>query len=387
MLMKDNNSNLDGYFYNHAVGIYPGQKELLTSEMAAFGQAWVDPVSGQWAYAEKIYQEYLEHWAHLLNASASNLAPSENVTSGLMSVISSLPDSVLKNKKLLIAADCFPSLYFLLDGLKDRYGYELLCVGEKGTRYPVSEDEILSAWTEDVGFALLTWVSSTTSARQNLEKMVAHAQEMSTVVCADITQGVGIIPFDAQKSGVDFALSTSLKWVCGGPGAGIIYTSSNYIEKCYPEFRGWYGQENPFDWDLNTFDVANGGRRFLNGTPSYWPYAAALPGLRWHKETGMENIYGHNRLISGQMIDWFEQHGLEIVTPLASDNRGGSVMVRMSDAIDLSALVNRLKECNVFVDNRSSILRLSPGITSSTSGLERFFSLMEKSLEECQLLV
>lgn len=380
MLIKDNSLNLDGYFYNHAVGLFPGQKELLSNEMTIFGQAWTDPVNGQWAYAEKVYQEYLEHWAHLLNTSASNLAPSENVTSGLMSIISALPDSVLRNKKLLIAADCFPSLYFLLDAIKGRYGFELLCVGEKGTPYPVSEDEILSAWTEDVGFALMTWVSSTASARLNLEKMIDHGKKMSTVVCADITQGVGIIPFDAQESGVDFAVSTSLKWVCGGPGAGIIYASSSYMEKCQPEFRGWYGQADPFDWNLDTYEVADGGRRFLNGTPSYWPYAAALPGLRWHRDISMEKIYNHNRLISGELIDWFEQHDLDIVTPVASEERGGSVMVCLPDTIDPSTLVDELKTHDVFVDNRSSILRLSPGITSETSGLRRFFSLMERAL-------
>ena len=111
----------------------------------------------------------------------------------------------------------------------------------------------------------------------------------------------------------------------------------------------------------------------ITGTPSYWPFAAALPGLRWHRDVGMEAIYDHNRFISGLLIEWLEKHGLEVVTPTESDKRGGSVMVRLPDTIDPSALVNEFKEYRVFVDNRSSILRLSPGITSKTSGLERFF--------------
>jgi len=210
--------------------------------MQSFCSPWTDPFDGQWAYAEHVYGEYLKYWSSLINAPVSHLASSENVTSAVMSIISSLPSSVLNNKKLLVAADCFPSLYFLLDRLQERYCFELVCAGEKGTKYPVSEDEMLAAWTNDVAFALFTWVSSTTSARIKLEKMVSHGKEVGTVVCADITQGVGIVPFDALESGVDFAVSTSLKWVCGGPGAGIIYASPARVLDCAPEFCGWYGQ-------------------------------------------------------------------------------------------------------------------------------------------------
>lgn len=376
----DPTTRLDGYFYNHAVGLFPGQREALSTEMVAFSEAWTDAINGQWAYAEQIYAEYLKLWSGLINAPVANLAPSENVTSAVMNIIGSLPASALKDKKVLIAADCFPSLYFLLDALQERYGFELKCVGEKGTRYPVAEEEYLAAWTDDVGFAIVTWVSSTTSARVNLDKLVSHGKSMGTLVCADVTQGVGIVPFDALESGVNFAVSTSLKWICGGPGAGIIYAAPETVEKCLPEFRGWYGQEDPFDWNLDSFDVAEGGRRFLNGTPSYWPYAAALPGLRWHAQVGIDSIFDHNRLITEQILNWAVDRNLELVTPEASELRGGSVMLLLPEKLDPPALISELKVNGIFADNRSRVLRLSPGITCEASGLERLFSVLERNL-------
>jgi len=66
---------------------------------------------------------------------------------------------------------------------------------------------------------LLTWVTSTASHRCDAASLIAHGHRMGSIVGVDITQGVGLLPFTAT-SGADFVVSTSLKWLCGVPGAG-----------------------------------------------------------------------------------------------------------------------------------------------------------------------
>ena len=61
--------------------------------------------------------------AQLIGAPAGTLTTAENVTTALYSLIGSLPDRHLRGRKLLIAADCFPSLHFLLAGMAERRGF------------------------------------------------------------------------------------------------------------------------------------------------------------------------------------------------------------------------------------------------------------------------
>lgn len=61
---------------------------------------------------------------------------------------------------------------------------------------------------------------------------------------------------------VDFVLSTSLKGICGTPGAGIRDIDKPLIAELTPEGRGWFSQNNPFSWDFDKFDYAPDIRRF-----------------------------------------------------------------------------------------------------------------------------
>ena len=47
----------------------------------------------------------------------------ESVTDGLYELMRSLPEGMLHRKRVLIAANCFPSLHFLLAGLAPKMGF------------------------------------------------------------------------------------------------------------------------------------------------------------------------------------------------------------------------------------------------------------------------
>ena len=87
----------------------------------------------------------------------------------------------------------------------------------------VTDDQFVDAWGEDVALAMINWVSSVSSKRVNLGRLVAHGKAMGSLVALDITQGVGIVPIDLGRLKVDFAASTSLKWLCGVPGTGFAH--------------------------------------------------------------------------------------------------------------------------------------------------------------------
>jgi kynureninase len=232
-----------------------------------------------------------------------------------------------------------------------------------------------------VGLALLTWVSSTTSHRIDLGQMVAHGRRMGSLIGVDITQGAGLLPFDVHAPEVDFAISTSLKWMCGTPGAGILYISPRLTPHLHPDLRGWFSQDNPFNWDITRFEFAPDIRRFDNGTPSCISAIASLPALEWHAAQDHRALLAHNRRLTARLIEGVDHLGLHLVTPRAEHQRGGSVMVRLPDSHPAPQIVAALRARGVSTDARSQTLRLSPGNVTTDAGCEHLLATLANLLQ------
>ncbi len=366
----------EGYFLYHSIGTFPDKEEALRDELGRFAALWSRADDGQWPAALALRQEFIERWSALIGAPPGTLTTAENVTAGLYSVIGSLPDGVLRGQRVLVAADCFPSLHFLLAGLAGRFGFTLDTVPLRPNETWVRDEDFLARWRPDVGLALLTWVTSTASSRCNVAALAAHGQRMGSVVGVDITQGAGIIPFSATLAGVGFVLSTSLKWVCGTPGAGIICISPALLADCRPEFRGWFSQQDPFSWELDAFRFADDSRRFDHGTPAVLPAVGCLPGLRWLAAAGIDSQRAHNLLLSERIIAQAGDRGWSVVSPVDAARRGGSVMIRLPPPLQAAAVVAALRARRLYCDARGTVLRLSPGAVTSADAVDHLFDAL-----------
>jgi len=242
----------------------------------------------------------------------------KNVTGGLYSILGSLPSHVLKGRTLLVAADCFPSLHFLLQKLALRLGFTLRTVPLSAGLSYVTDDDFINAWDDSVGLALVTWVSSTSSHRVDVDRMAQCATEHGSLMALDLTQAAGLVPFTVHE-GVAFTLSASLKWACGVSGASLLHVRADLIEQCEPEFRGWFSQENPFNWNLDQFSYADGARRFDHGTPAILGSIASLPGMRFVLETGVEKTAGAKPGIDGGLAGSCGQSQLARADPIGRE--------------------------------------------------------------------
>nr|HMS96717.1 aminotransferase [Tabrizicola sp.] len=132
------NTDPGGYFLYHSIGMYPGKEADLAAAMAEYARVWSAPNDKQWGYVLRKRQDYLEAWGRLVNAPKGSITHIDNVTDGLHKIMRALPEGSLRGKKVLVGADCFPSLHFLLAGLAPKIGFELVTV-------PMSEGR---AWVE-----------------------------------------------------------------------------------------------------------------------------------------------------------------------------------------------------------------------------------------------
>ena len=113
-----------GYFLYHSIGMFPGKAQRIAESLAAVAGLWGRPDDAQWPRSLEIRQQFLSRRRALLQAPPGSMTTAENVTTALYSVMGSLPDRYLRGRQVLIAADCFPSLHFLLAGMAARRGFE-----------------------------------------------------------------------------------------------------------------------------------------------------------------------------------------------------------------------------------------------------------------------
>lgn len=351
-----------GYFLYHSIGQYPGKADDIAAAMREFGAVWGACNDAQWGTVLSARARFIDRWRAIIGAPADTVTTCENVTQGLNMLVTALPEGSLAGRRVLVAGDCFPSNHYLLSALGERLGFRLETVPLRQGAAWVEDEDMIAHWGEDVALALLTWVSSTTSRRIDLDRLVAHGRKMGSLVGVDITQAAGLVPFSVDAPAVDFTLSTSLKWLCGTSGAGILHVAEPLIARCRPQLRGWFSQENPFNWRLDNFAYAPDIRRFDNGTPGAVAAIASLPALDWHARQDGAALLAHNRHLTGLLIDGAHAMGLDLATPVDEHQRGGSIMIRLPEKHPAAPLVGELRSMGLYADNRGQTLRLSPGM-------------------------
>lgn len=360
-----------GYFLSHSIGLYPGKAQEMADATAAFATVWGASDDAHWPTILSARAEFVHLWERLIGAPDGSLTSAESVTAGLHQVLCALPPERLCGRRVVVAADCFPSLHFLLAGLAPRLGFSLETVPLRDGEAWVREEDLISRLEGDVALTLVTLVTSLTGYRADLDRLLPAIRDAGSLVALDLTQGIGVVPFSVADHAPDIVVSTSLKWLCGAPGAGILHVRPDLIAECRPDLRGWFSQPDPFSWDLDGFDYAPDARRFDAGTPAPLAAIASVPGLLWQAGQGAAPLLAHAQTLGDALLNAAPSLGLMPVSSPDRARRGGSVMFRLPEGADPKSVVCGLRERGLFADARGDVLRLSPGATTELRHVER----------------
>src|SRR5207249_137458 len=162
---------------------------------------------------------------------------------------------------------------------------------------------------------------------QNVEPIVRRAHEVGAHVVLDCYQSAGVVPFDVTELDVDFAVGGSVKWLCGGPGAGWLYVRPDLAERLEPTLVGWQGHARPFAFETE-LEYAPGAARFLTGTPNVPALYAATAGYDVIDEVGVDQIREHSMHQTELLTRLLLEAGFDVTSPLDPARRGGTVTVR-----------------------------------------------------------
>src|SRR2546428_9184354 len=146
---------------------------------------------------------------------------------------------------------------------------------------------VLDAIDERTLLVPLSHVLFKTGEIQDVEAIVQRAHEAGALIVLDAYQSAGSVPLDVTSLEVDFAVGGSVKWLCGGPGAGWLYVRPDLAERLEPTFTGWQAHPRPFALEPQ-LEYPESAARFLTRTPNVPAPYAPTPGSHPVEGTGAE---------------------------------------------------------------------------------------------------
>jgi kynureninase len=336
------------YLKSHSVGCQPRRAETLLRDTLLTpwretGEAWP-----HWLDAIDKWRAAL---AGLIGVEARDLCPATNVTAALSRYISAL-GAATDRRTILLAPSAFPTIGYLASGL---------AAAGWTTRYLPDDADVrdVASWQaaidDDVALVIAMHVSSNSGALTDIAAVAAAARTAGARCVADCAQSVGVVPVTPVAWGVDAVLGTSVKWLCGGPGAAWLWVAPHDRTALDPMDRGWWSHENPFEMDIRDFRYAPDARRWWGGTPDVAPFILSAAGINEIAAIGVGAIRAHNQTLQSMLRDALKPETPQWRWPTGAI--GGTLCI--DTGADQPRVAAALKRHNLRADFRGSILRVS----------------------------
>ncbi len=270
----------------------------------------------------------------------------------------------------------FPTNLYLYHEL-ERSGAQLQIVpSDDGMTIPL--DRMLAAIDNRTRLVSVSHVIYKSAYIQDVAAIAHRAHEVGAMVVADIYQSAGTLPVNVREMDVDFAAGGSVKWLCGGPGAGYLYVRPDLRPHLEPRVTGWVAHKRPFAFESGEIEYADDAFRFLNGTPAIPALYAARSGYEIINEIGVENIRSKSLRQTQRLIDLADEAGFRINTPRAAADRAGTVTLDVPNGQEVT---KELLRRDFLVDFRPGAgIRIAPHFYTKDEELD----LVIKEIQQIQ---
>jgi kynureninase len=341
------------YLINHSLAAMPAEAEDNLTEYArmwktrgirSWGEGWWDmPLT----VGDQV--------GRIVGAPAGSTCMHQNVTVAVMVVLSCFRLEPPRNRIVYVEGE-FPSVRYLLQA---QPGAEIEVVPDL--------DALVEAIDERTLLVPVSHVLYKVAELQDVTAVQRRAEEVGAHVLLDAYQSAGAVPLDVHRLGVSFATGGSVKWLCGGPGAGWLYVRPDLIDELEPSFVGWQGHARPFAFETE-LEYADGVARFLTGTPNVPALYAAKAGYDVIEEVGVDAIRRRSLDLTDHLIRLADHAGFEVTSQRDQTRRGASVTVRVPG---FEGVHKELAERQILCDFRPEVgLRLGPHFFNTAEELD-----------------
>lgn len=351
------------YLISHSLGAMPRETYARLNEYA---ETWA--TRGVRAWAEGWWEMPVtvgNAVGSIIGAESDSVVMHQNV-SICQSLILSCFEPAPKRNKIVYSELNFPSVMYVYEA-HAREGKLRIETVASDDGITIKLDRFLEAIDEETLLVPFSHVLFKSGFLQNAKAITDRAHEVGAMVVLDAYQSAGTVPFNVKDLDVDFATGGSVKWLCGGPGAGYLYVRPDLQDRLEPKTTGWMAHEEPFAFDTE-LRYASGIRRFLHGSPAIPALYSAQSGYRIINEIGLEAIREKSVRQTTLLIALAEEAGFTVTSPKSAADRGGTITVGHDDA---GAITKELIRREFIVDYRPGAgVRISPHFYNTDEELE-----------------
>ena len=359
------------YLLSHSVGrpLKNSQQHLAAHYFSPWESSNKEPWQ-QWLPAVEQFNTAL---GQLFNAPSEQFCPQVNLSSGLTKLLMSHPRLQQKNCKVLMTQSDFPSMGFAMQKALPKCA-QITFIPE----YENLTD--ITVWqrylTDNIDLVFISHVYSNTGAQAPVHDIVALSKKTNSLSIIDVAQSAGVIPLDLTALNADFMIGSSVKWLCGGPGAAYLWVNPQQIAICEPKDVGWFSHQTPFEFDINHFVYNKGALKFWGGTPSVVPYIIAANSIAYFAALGIDKVRSHN-LAMLALIQ--QQLGKYVVSPTLQHQCSGTAILNFN--MQQQHVLNELNSAGISVDARKLGIRVSPHIYNSADAIHKFIAVIKKAIK------
>ena len=362
------------YLISHSLGAMP--RETYES-LHEYAEAWA--TRGVRAWAEGWWDMPVtlgDEVARIIGASPQTVVMHQNV-SICQSLILSCFDPTPKRNKIVYSELNFPSVMYVYEAHAREGRFRIETV-KSDDRMTVPLERMLAAIDEETLIVPISHVLFKSAFLQDVRAITERAHKVGARVVLDTYQSAGTVPFSVKDLNVDFATGGSVKWLCGGPGAGYLYVRPDLQTKLEPKTTGWMAHEHPFAFETDMHYASN-ITRFLHGSPAIPALYAARAGYRIINEIGVPAIREKNMRQTQLLIEMAEEVGFKVSSPRDPARRGGTITVATDHA---AAVTKELIRREFIVDYRPGAgVRISPHFYTKDEELELIIKEMRKIID------
>jgi selenocysteine lyase/cysteine desulfurase len=355
---------------NHA-GVSPISRRVAAAVRRFADDALVVDAAIQRGWNRRA-EEVRGAFARLVGAQADEIAFVKNTSEGLSLVAAGLDWRAGDN---VVALDGeYPSNIYPWFALR-RYGVETRLVKPVQGR-PRADDvrKLIDARTRLVSVSYVDWSSG---GRTDLGSIGALCRERGLLFCVDGIQGVGAIPLDVEREGIDCLAVGGHKWLLAPEGCGGLFVSRRVVGRLKSVLHGWKSVRDADTYLPYHFDPRPDAAKFEPGSPSILGVYALGAAIDLLHEVGPEQIAARLLALNDRLAEGLRRLGAEIVSPWGHGERSGIVVFRLSP--DPEALRSALIERGFIVRMRNNGIRIAPHFYTNEDDIDRLLS----ALEEC----
>ena len=329
-------------------------------------RAWAE---GWWDMPVTIGNEV----ARIIGADPGSVVMHQNV-SICQSLILSCFEPTPQRNKIVYSELNFPSVMYVYEA-HARSGKLRIETVKSDDGITVPLERMLEAIDETTLLVPFSHVLFKSAFLQDAKAIIDKAHEVGAMIVLDTYQSAGTVPFSVKELNADFATGGSVKWLCGGPGAGYLYIRPDLQNKLQPKTTGWMAHENPFAFDTDLHYASN-VTRFLHGSPGIPALFAAKAGYTIINEIGVDKIRAKNTRQTEYLIQLAEEAGFQVTSPRDPAQRGGTITIAHEHA---APIAKELVRREFIIDFRPGAgVRISPHFYTTDRELELIIEEMKK---------